>query len=250
MVLAQRIDTVRQFILAGHQVSVTYSYSTVAMKIKSKVMVSAAPNVVAESYRPLLLASIEPLLAMSSWCVTVDRGHTYSDGHCCANFWMQPSHHTWNNQASEFFPAATVMADNSAAVAEAQEVGAQIANDDGKLLPSQSLARFLGENFAPPPAKRTRFGTIVEEVIFFDSNTHAPTTLDDFIADVHAPAPTVADMDMARAALDMARAALTNKCMEAHTLLLQSSKVMQNMVTDSRPFLPHHEHQTLMARCV
>ena len=74
MVLAQRIDTVRQFILAGHQVSVTYSYSTVAMKIKSKVMVSAAPNVVAESYRPLLLASIEPLLAMSSWCVTVDRG--------------------------------------------------------------------------------------------------------------------------------------------------------------------------------
>ena len=124
--------------------------------------------------------------------------------------------------------------------ADAAFTNAADAEDDGMLLPSQSLASFLDETFVAPPAKRTRLGTIVEDAVFNDNDTLAATTLGDFVADVHLLVPTEAEA---------ALAALANKCMESCTFMLQNSMLLQKVVTDSQPFLPHQEHQLLMARC-
>ena len=105
---------------------------------------------------------------------------------------------------------------------------------------SESLASFLDENIAQPPAKRTRFGSTAEDVVFFDAHTLALTTLEDFIADIHPPAPAVAN------------AALANpyrKVIEAYTFMHQNATALRNVVSDSQPFLPYSEHQLLIARC-
>jgi hypothetical protein len=90
MVLGQRIAALQQRILEGNQVSITYSYSTVSGKLKTKVMVSAMAGVVPPSARSLLMASLQPILDSMWHSVIVDRGHTYSDGHACACFWIEP----------------------------------------------------------------------------------------------------------------------------------------------------------------
>ena len=90
MVLGQRIAALQQSILEGNQVSITYSYSTVSGKLKTKVMDSAMAGFVPPSARSLLMASLQPILDSMWHSVIVDRGHTYSDGHACACFWIEP----------------------------------------------------------------------------------------------------------------------------------------------------------------
>ena len=87
MVVAQRILHISDLIRLGHQVSVTYSHSCVSGKVKTKVYVSAEPDIVPATHRHLLLMCIQPLLEFTDKCVVVDRGHRYSDGHCVAQFW-------------------------------------------------------------------------------------------------------------------------------------------------------------------
>jgi hypothetical protein len=53
-------------------------------------MVSAMAGVVPPSARSLLMASLQPILDSMWHSVIVDRGHTYSDGHACACFWIEP----------------------------------------------------------------------------------------------------------------------------------------------------------------
>ena len=90
MVFARRMDALKQYITAGHQVSITYSVSSVSGKFKAKVNVSAVADVVPVLARPLLLAALQPVLDCNQYSVIVDRGHTYSDGHSCACFWISP----------------------------------------------------------------------------------------------------------------------------------------------------------------
>ena len=90
MVFAQRITALQQQVMAGHQVSITYSYSVVSRKLKTKVNVSAQPGIVPMPCRHLLLAALQPILDSMWNAVIVDRGHTFSDGHACACFWIEP----------------------------------------------------------------------------------------------------------------------------------------------------------------
>ena len=90
MVLALRIAALEQYALAGHLITITYSYAANTSRIKAKVFVSAECNIVKMEHRNALLAIVQPLYMLTSFCVSVDRGHTYSDGHACACFWMQP----------------------------------------------------------------------------------------------------------------------------------------------------------------
>ena len=90
MALGQRIAALQQRILEGNQVSITYSYSTVSGKLNTKVMASALAGVVPPPARSLLMASLQPILDSMWHSVIVDRGHTYSDGHACACFWIEP----------------------------------------------------------------------------------------------------------------------------------------------------------------
>ena len=90
MVVIQRVATLQQFILAGHDVSITYSYSAQSGKLKAKVKVSALPGIIPMEARCMLLTSLEPITALTSQYATVNRGHTFSAGHAFANFWMTP----------------------------------------------------------------------------------------------------------------------------------------------------------------
>ena len=90
MVIAQRVSALQQFILSGNQVTIAYSFSSVSQKFKAKIQVAAGADVVPLAARQALLQSLEPLFAISGSGVTVDRGHTYSDGHAIATFWVQP----------------------------------------------------------------------------------------------------------------------------------------------------------------
>ena len=90
MVLIQRIASLEQFIWAGHLVSVNYSYADNTFRLKAKVFVGAEANTVPWAHRELLLAILQPLYALTSFCITVDRGHTFSAGHSQACFWMKP----------------------------------------------------------------------------------------------------------------------------------------------------------------
>ena len=105
MVIAQRISALQDYVFAGHQVTATYSYSTVSGKIKAKVIVSAGANLVPIAYRHFLMMSLEPIFALASMCITVDRGHSYSDGHALANFWMSaPPLSALNPDVAAFVP--------------------------------------------------------------------------------------------------------------------------------------------------
>ena len=90
MVFAQRIAALQQFVLDGHQVTITYSFSAVSKKLKTKVNVSAEPGIVPTHCRFLLLDALQPTLNSMWNSVIVDRGHTFSDGHACACFWIEP----------------------------------------------------------------------------------------------------------------------------------------------------------------
>ena len=90
MVVAQRIAALQQFIWDGHQVNITYSYSDISKKLKAKVFVSAMSGIVPLQCRHILLAALQPILDSMWNSVIVDRGHTFSDGHACACFWIEP----------------------------------------------------------------------------------------------------------------------------------------------------------------
>ena len=104
MVFAQRVAALQQYIVDGHQVTATYSYSSVSSKFKAKVNVSALPGVVPHQARPFLFAALQPILDSSWFSVVVDRGHTYSDGHSCASFWIEP--HCTNGAKQEIIETA------------------------------------------------------------------------------------------------------------------------------------------------
>ena len=90
MVFAQRIAALREYVLDGHQVTITYSFSAVSKKLKTKVNVSAETGIVPPACRNLLFNALQPVLDSMWQAVIVDRGHTFSDGHACASFWIQP----------------------------------------------------------------------------------------------------------------------------------------------------------------
>ena len=90
MVVAQRISSLMEFAKAGRQIWISYSWSGVSGKLKAKVHIESADNVVPLHARPLMLQCLQPLKELQTE-VVVDRGHCFSAGHAFANFWIEPA---------------------------------------------------------------------------------------------------------------------------------------------------------------
>ncbi len=80
---------VEQFIDAGHNVVVTFSYITASGRVKVKARVGAEPDAVPANAGPLLREALQPLHRLRQHIV-VDSGHKYSAGHAEAAFWISP----------------------------------------------------------------------------------------------------------------------------------------------------------------
>ena len=86
MLILQRLQAIEELILAGHDVSVSYTLSQANGQIKAKVKIDKQPGAVPQMARRLLLMTIQPIVDGFPQHVVVDRGHQYSDGRAFANF--------------------------------------------------------------------------------------------------------------------------------------------------------------------
>ena len=90
MVLAQRLDYVRKMILAGHDVHFAQGLSCHTGRIKIKIKIGSAGNIVPTALRPLLQASLDLFADAAENHVAVDRGHNFSKGHAFVHLWLTP----------------------------------------------------------------------------------------------------------------------------------------------------------------
>ena len=90
MVVAERIQTVKDYIAAGHDVFLSYSTGRYNDALKLKVTISAGAGVTAIPVRALVLSTLAGFEQSLTSCVVTDHGHKFSDGHCVASFWVRP----------------------------------------------------------------------------------------------------------------------------------------------------------------
>ena len=233
MVIQQRISNLQAMIQDGHQAFISYSYSEVSGKLKTKITVSAAKDVVPKCMRPSLLMAVTPLLELSCLHVTVDRGHSFSAGHCVANFWFSPHSDTTTDE--QIYDASGVSLEATGAASKAT---AGIRTGDAT---ARHEDNGCTGTVAPPPLKRVRF-SLQDEVAFCSAGTSALQSLEEFLADVPAIAP-------ASTCLTSAKAELSATILESFTCLRDNSRGLQNCVTESQPFLPNAKYHDLTVRC-
>ena len=87
MVVAQRMELLKQFATRGRQLCITYSWSEQSGRMKVKVRVGDRDGVVPCAFRGFLLDSLAPLSTMEHE-VVIDRGHCFSSGRAVACFWV------------------------------------------------------------------------------------------------------------------------------------------------------------------
>ena len=220
----------------GRSVFVTFSYNAKSRKEKIKFVLEDDYSV-RTVYRPCVMAALSAVHAALLNCIVTDKGHRSTNGgNTIIEYWLQqPADHAVTKAAGKGLgqpldPASSFEEDFCEEAASTSEVG----------VPPVSTAVLEEiEATGPPPNKRVRFD-IGNEVVFCSEDRLTPMTLEDFIADIHPPAPAVAD-----AALDNPY----RKVIEAYTCMHQNAMALRNVVSDSQPVLPYSEHQLLIARC-
>jgi len=90
MVIAQRLLYIEGAILAGFEVYLATGCNPATGRVKLKVKVGSVTGVVPPAARVLLLRSLTIAKQMCEGHTTVDRGHRYSNGTACAQFWVTP----------------------------------------------------------------------------------------------------------------------------------------------------------------
>ena len=90
MVLAKRLEDVRKMILSGHDVHFAQGLSCHTGRMKIKIKIGSARNIVPTALRPMLLASLDLFAEAAESHVAVDRGHNFSKGHAFVHLWLAP----------------------------------------------------------------------------------------------------------------------------------------------------------------
>ena len=92
MVISARLSWLREQVLAGHNVTVHFSYNSQTGKDKVRFLINRHGALkFDESNTSSLIPSAIDLVSSSSIChAVVDRGHRFSDGSAEACFWIQP----------------------------------------------------------------------------------------------------------------------------------------------------------------
>ena len=88
MVVSARVQSLRAWIEAGHDVSIAFSSDDDACKLKIKVSGRLTGSVTNGAVRLGLLAALDALETITHQHSVVDRGHTFSSGKFFACFWV------------------------------------------------------------------------------------------------------------------------------------------------------------------